>query len=119
MRADSVVLHPKGTDCALYPKKVYAAGWHRIEAGAVPVVMLVRDGAVIPHIGLAQSTDEMDWSNLELVVFSAGGTTASGRVCLPEDQQLHDLNMVKKGKAFELMKNPLGGKVRWTVRSVR
>ena len=108
---------PPGQWIDYQSKKVYAAGWHNIEAGAVPVVMLVRDGAVIPHIGLAQSTDEMDWSNLELVVFSANATTASGKICLPTDQQLHDLNMVKKGKAFGLAKDPLGGKVKWTVRS--
>ena len=110
---------PPGQWIDYQSKKVYAAGWHRIEAGAVPVVMLVRDGAVIPHIGLAQSTDEMDWSNLELVVFSANGTAANGKICLPSDQQLHDLNMVKKGKAFGLVKDPLVGKVKWTVRSVR
>ena len=29
--------------------KVHAGGWHRIEAGEIPVVMLVRDGALIPQ----------------------------------------------------------------------
>ena len=41
------------------------------QAGQIPVVMLVRDGAVIPHMKLAQSTAQMDWSNLEMVVFAA------------------------------------------------
>ncbi|MGD8786405.1 MAG: alpha-xylosidase, partial [Phycisphaerales bacterium] len=38
---------------------VYAGGWHHIKAGDIPVVVLVRDGTVIPHIGLAQSTAQM------------------------------------------------------------
>ena len=36
--------------------KVYSEGWHNIEAGKIPIVVMVRDGSVIPHIGLAQST---------------------------------------------------------------
>ena len=100
-------------------KKVYSAGWHKIEAGAVPVVMLVRDGAVIPHIALAQSTDDMNWSKLELVVFSADGTTAQGKICLPADQQLHEIQVVKKGKSFGLVSDPLAGKVAWTLRGYK
>ncbi|MCC6279873.1 MAG: alpha-xylosidase, partial [Saprospiraceae bacterium] len=110
---------PPGQWIDYQSKKVYSAGWHNIEAGAVPVVMLVRDGAVIPHIALAQSTNDMDWSKLELVVFSADGTGGNGKVCLPADQQLHDLTVVKKGKAFGLVKDPLGGKVSWAVRGYK
>ncbi len=36
------------------------ARWHRILAGEIPVVLLIRDGAAIPHIRLAQSTAQMD-----------------------------------------------------------
>ena len=46
--------------------KVYQPGWNEIEAGQIPAVILVRDGAALPHIALAQSTDKMDWSNIEL-----------------------------------------------------
>ena len=45
-------------------------GWHRIEAGPIPVVMLVREGAAIPHIAVAQSTAFMDWSKLDVEVFA-------------------------------------------------
>ena len=110
---------PPGQWVDYQSKKVYSAGWHRIEGGAIPVVMLVRDGAVIPHIGLAQSTNDMDWSNLELVVFSVSGTEAKGKICLPADQQLQDVSVVKKGKWFVLAKDPLAGKVKWTVRGYR
>jgi alpha-D-xyloside xylohydrolase len=96
--------------------RVYAGGWQQIAAGALPVVMLVRDGAAIPHIGLAQSTSKMDWSALELVVFADGAREARALVALPADNVLRPLTLARKGDAFALSPDPLAGKVRWTVR---
>jgi alpha-D-xyloside xylohydrolase len=90
--------------------KVYEKGWHHIEAGEVPAVILVRDGAVIPHIKLAQSTQNMDWSELELKVYAADAKSVSGYVCLPSDQILVKLNMKKSGNSFNLNNNPFEGK---------
>ncbi|MDI6401310.1 alpha-xylosidase [Balneolaceae bacterium ANBcel3] len=98
---------------------VYAGGWHHIESGSLPVVMLVRDGAVIPHIELAQHTREMDWSEVDLVVFSAEATHASGKLCLPEEGVLHTLEVEKdENGQFSLTSDPLNGGVRWTVMPV-
>jgi alpha-D-xyloside xylohydrolase len=96
--------------------KAYAGGWHPIEAGKIPVVMLVRDGTVIPHIKLAQSTMQMDWSQIRLVVFAASAQSAQGLVCLPADGVLHSVAVAKKGAAFVLTGNPLAGKAELTVR---
>jgi len=38
--------------------------------------MLVREGVVIPHMQPAQSTAQLDWSKLELVVFASGAQNA-------------------------------------------
>jgi alpha-D-xyloside xylohydrolase len=95
--------------------KTYSGGWHSIEAGKIPVVVLVRDGAVIPHIALAQSTAQMDWSKLELTVYAKDAKTAKGLVCLPSDQVLHPVSMVKTGNSFKLENDPLAGKVNWKV----
>ncbi|MCF8358308.1 MAG: alpha-xylosidase [Prolixibacteraceae bacterium] len=83
---------------------VYSSGWNTIEAGEIPVVMLVREGAAIPHIKLAQSTKFMDWSKLELKVFGDG--TAKALVCLPEDNILKEVEVTKAG----LKANPFEGK---------
>ncbi|HWS52518.1 MAG TPA: TIM-barrel domain-containing protein, partial [Pyrinomonadaceae bacterium] len=65
--------------------KVYrGARWHRVEAGPIPVVLLARDHSVIPHVGVAQSTDEIDWTNVELRVFSTDGARAGGLFALPQ-----------------------------------
>ncbi len=95
---------------------IYAGGWHHIKAGDIPAVVLVRDGTAIPHIELAQSTAQMDWSSLELVVFAKEATEATGKVCLPSNQMLHDLMITKDGNSFKLSKDPLAGKVAWKVR---
>lgn len=87
--------------------KAYSQGWHHIEAGEIPAVILVRDGAVIPHIKLAQSTQNMDWSELELKVYASDAKTAKGLLCLPSEQKLEEVNLTKSGNSFRLNKNPL------------
>jgi len=96
--------------------KSYSGGWQHIAAGKIPIVMLVRDGTVLPHIKLAQSTMQMDWSNLELVVFAKNAATAKGWVCLPDDNKLVEVSVAKAGETFKLANDPLAGKVAWSVR---
>ena len=72
--------------------------WHQIEAGSIPVIVLVRDGAVIPEIPVAQSTKWMDWSKLKLRVFSYDATTARGLVCVP-GEGLEEVEIDVKGVA--------------------
>lgn len=97
---------------------VYAGGWHRIKAGPVPIVLLVRDGTVLPHIGLAQSTAQLDWSQLELVAYSTDGAAARGLVFRPGDTALQTvtLNPAADGQR-QLANDPFAGQVKWTVRA--
>jgi alpha-D-xyloside xylohydrolase len=77
---------------------------------------MVREGAVIPHIALAQSTAQMDWSNLELIVYASDSQKVSGSVCIPSDNVLHKISLVKRGGHFVLEKDPFAGKVTWKVK---
>jgi alpha-D-xyloside xylohydrolase len=95
--------------------KVYSEGWHTIEAGKIPIIVLVHDGSVIPQITLAQSTAQMDWSKLELVVYASGGQKVNGLICLPTDKVLHPISLVKKGGTFVLEQDPVAGKVNWGI----
>lgn len=108
---------PPGTWIDYQTGRSYGGGWHHIEAGEIPVVLLVRSGAVIPHAALAQSTDEVDWQNLELVVFADGANQASGFVALPSDDALHALSLTRQDGDFGLAQDPLAGRVRWTIRT--
>ena len=117
---DRDVYLPPGTWIDYQTGRVYqGATWHRIRAGEVPVVMLVKDGAVIPHIGLAQSTAEMDWREIELVIFGVEASVAEGWLCLPEEDQLHALRLEREGDegGFVLTEDPLQSRVDWRFRS--
>jgi len=85
--------------------KLYQGGWHKMEAGRIPVVLLVREGSVIPHIQLAQSTTQMDWSNIDLVVYAAGREEAEGLICIPADEVLHKVMLVNQNGGFIFQEN--------------
>lgn len=84
-------------------------------AGEVPAILLVRRGAAIPHVELAQSTDRIDRSEMELAVFGEEASTAEGLVCLPEDGALHTVRLRHEGEGYALEENPLQGKVAFRI----
>ena len=99
---------PEGKWIDYQTEKVYEGGWHRIEAGSLPIIMLVRDGSVLPHLKLAQSTAEMDWSKMSLKVYRADKKQAEGLVCLPADNRIQVVK-VDCGKAKPQLLNQVEG----------
>ena len=60
-----VYLPGKGKWIDYQTGKTYGPGWNRINAdGELQCVILVKDGAVIPHVAPAQSTDKIDWKSI-------------------------------------------------------
>jgi alpha-D-xyloside xylohydrolase len=112
----NVYLPGEGSWIDYQTNKIYEGGWHYIEKGNIDIIVLVCDGAVIPHIKLAQSTMDMDWSKLDLVVYTTSNQPATGLVCLPEDNVLHDVILNKLGDKYVLVKDPLAVKVNWKVK---
>ena len=106
---------PPGTWIDYQTGKAYSGGWQKIEAGKIPAIILVRDGSVLPHIALAQSTAQMDWSKIELAVFAKDATTAKGLIFLPGETEAHELTLTKSGDSFKLDADPLAGKVNWEI----
>ncbi|HEX6924910.1 MAG TPA: TIM-barrel domain-containing protein [Longimicrobiaceae bacterium] len=96
--------------------KAYSGGsWHEMEAGPVPVIVLARGGAVIPHIQPAQHTGALDWSRIELRRFgdiAAGGSTL---FALPGG----DLYTLRIGADGRLVEDPLRGEVTWQITNAR
>ena len=95
--------------------RAYSGGWQRIEAGEIPAVILVRDGAAIPRASIAQSTAQIDWTKLELVTYLAKAPKARGLVCLPSDNVLHEV-VADAGGRFAASGDPFAGRVKWAVR---
>lgn len=111
---------PEGTWIDYQTNKVYQAGWHKIKAGDIPIIALVKSGTVLPHIKLAQTTKDMDWSKLTLKVYADDATTtASGIVYLPNGEALQTLTVSKKGNKFELNNNPLEDKTAFKIEWIK
>jgi alpha-D-xyloside xylohydrolase len=107
---------PEGQWIDYQTGKVYAGGWRKIEAGQIPVVMLVREGAIVAQMKPAQSTSQLDWKNLEMVVYAANAQSAQGFVCLPADNVLRRVDAARRGAGFALTADPLAGQATSTVR---
>lgn len=95
--------------------QVYNGGWHQLDGGKLSLVVLIRDGAVIPHVDLAQSTDQIDWSKVTLQAFTTTGS-AKGKLCLPSDNVVQEVNVAVKSGKGALLKDPYGGKVKWVIK---
>ena len=65
--------------------KIYDGGWHTLAVGEIPAIIMVRDGSIIPHAPLAQSTDLIEWDKVELKVYKAGATRCTGLIFKPGD----------------------------------
>ncbi len=63
-------------------------GWRKIEAGAVPIVVLAREGAVIPRAATAQNTAQIDWDRLELVRVGKVAPDSTARVVMPDGKEV-------------------------------
>jgi len=88
--------------------------WYGITAGAIPIVLLVKDGAVLPHVKPAESTADIDWSNIELRVFNEGSAPVSGLIAFPgHDVQNIELQRSKSG--YFLVHDVSDGKVKWSI----
>ena len=95
--------------------RVYAGTqWHEIKAGDIPVVLLVKNHSVLPHIKVAQSTKDMDWTDVELRVFSTDNAPVAGLFALP-DGALQPISFRPSARGFELVDDPLRGKVKWRI----
>lgn len=95
--------------------KQYKGGWHKIQAGEVPVVVLVKDGTVLPHAKLAQSTQDIDWENIDLRVFSSGNQ-AKGKIYLPGDETYQEVILNGSDEKFRVTTNPFTGRINFTVK---
>ena len=77
------------------------ARWHTIAAGPIECVILVREGAAIPHAALAQHTGAVDWTCIELAVFGRPAR-AEARFCLPGETSARTIVVRREGSAWEV-----------------
>ena len=106
---------PPGVWTDYQTRKTYTGGrWHEVETVDIPIVLMVRDHSVIPHIEVAPSTNDLDWSRIELRLFSSDQGPVSGLFSLPEESTVK-LNLRTRGGKFELEEDPSQGRIDWTI----
>jgi alpha-D-xyloside xylohydrolase len=108
-RERDVYLPPGGWIDYQSGERFQGARWHRLRAGEIPIVLMVRAGAVVPHVEVAQNTDAIDWTQMELKVFGDG--PGEGWVALPES----DAAPVQVSSEGRIEAGPLPVRVNWTV----
>jgi alpha-D-xyloside xylohydrolase len=102
---------PPGTWTDYQSGRTYAgARWHDITAGQIPIVLLVRDHAAIPHVAVAQHTGAIDWSHVTLRTFSSDGAAATGAFWMPGDSV-----RTVRVQGGRVVGDPLAGRVTWRV----
>jgi alpha-D-xyloside xylohydrolase len=110
------VYAPPGVWIDYQTDRVYEGGrWHHIESQEIPAIVLVKDGTVLPHVQLAQSTDQIDWAEVELVVFNTEPSEAHGLICFPGDDVLRTLEVDCGNDTLSLVGNELEVGVSWTI----
>ena len=71
--------------------KMYNPGWNHITCGELPIVIMVKDGSAIPHIPVAQCTDQLKWEKITWKHYKADMKKTEGLLCLPSDGQLQTI----------------------------
>ena len=79
---------PRGKWIDYQSGQVYEGGYQTIRAGKIPCVILVRDGSLIPHVPVAQSTDKIDWDKVELKSYQADAPRCTGLLFKPGDKEV-------------------------------
>ena len=85
---ERMVYLPKGKWIDYQDGKVYEGGYQTIKAGKIPAVILVRDGSLIPHVPLAQRTDQIKWDQVEWKAYKADAQKCTGLLFKPGDTKL-------------------------------
>ncbi len=79
---------PRGKWIDYQSGQVYEGGYQTIRAGKIPCVILVRDGSLIPHVPVAQSTDKIDWDKVEMKSYKADAPRCTGLLFKPGDKEV-------------------------------
>ena len=72
--------------------KVYNPGLNYVECGELAIVIMVKDGSAIPHVPVAQCTDQLKWDKVTWKQYKADKKTAEGLLCLPSDGKLQKVS---------------------------
>lgn len=79
---------PEGKWTDMQSGKVYSSGWHKIAPGEIEAVIMVRDGAVIPIVPVAQCTDMIEWDKISLQTWFIDKKQGEALIFRPGDKEI-------------------------------
>ena len=79
---------PKGKWIDYQSGAVYEGGYQTLTAGKIPCIILVRDGSLIPHVPVAQHTDEIKWDKVEWKRYQVDAPQCTGLLYRPGDKAI-------------------------------
>jgi alpha-D-xyloside xylohydrolase len=90
---------PKGKWIDYQTRKSYEGQrWIHLDVAELPGIVLVKKGSIIPHIALAQSTEFMDWSKIELVIYDDENKNNTGLFYQPNRKMIEFEIIYHEGK---------------------
>lgn len=89
--------------------------WHEVATEKVPIIVMVREGTVLPLAKVAQSTQEIAWDDLELRAYGRPQATSAARLTLADGDQLAVEVMQGDEQSPQLIHDPSDGKIHWTI----
>ena len=79
---------PKGKWIDYQNGAVYEGGYQTLTADKIPAIILVRDGSLIPHVPIAQSTNQIAWDKLEWKRYQVDASQCTGLLYRPGDKAI-------------------------------
>jgi alpha-D-xyloside xylohydrolase len=91
--------------------QVYAGStWHYIEAGEIPIIILVIEGTAILHLkSAAQTTSHLDWSQIECRVYAASQDKKPIHSSFfhPEEQKMYEIELQNEKENYQFSRETM------------
>ncbi len=97
--------------------KNYPPGWQKIKANDLEAIILIRDGAALPTVKLAQSTRDIDWSGIEMVPYSSSGE-AKSIIIDPFNGQQSEITLSKTKNGYSVKSGNQNFNARFSTRTI-
>jgi len=92
--------------------------WHYIEAKVIQCIILVKNGCIIPHKQLEQSTQDMNWKRIYLQIYSNQIKDIKAYICLPSENKLEEITLRFDNDKYGIDDDLFRGKVNWHFENV-
>lgn len=69
--------------------------WHTIQAGVIPIIILIKSGTIIPQVQPADHTEAINWEEVEFKPYAAhSGERCEGKYYHPIEQRMYKVKWI-------------------------